>query len=113
MAEITGIMTAIATCTLALVGVGGLVHPAISKKRGTSEMRPQERSPIERVETVNIERFGNTDVVTILVRNRSHIPVNLYVPVFEIRGVRNKLPGSMIQEAKLSPRQAAEFQLRF
>ena len=112
MAEAAGIITAIATGTLALISVGRLFHSAISKKRRRNEIIRLERSPVERVEVVNVEPYS-ADVATILVRNRSHLPVGLHTPVFEIRGVRSRLAGGVIQKAKLRPGETEQFHMRF
>ena len=113
MESIAIIVTAISTGTLAIIGVVQLVHPVVSRALRARAMKRLERSPLDRVQIVNVKRYGNSDVMTILVRNRSHVAVGLYNPVFEIRGVRSTLPGSMVPNVKLHPGETKEFQMKF
>ena len=86
MESTTSIATAVSTSAMAILAIVGLIYKGISLLLSAREARRFELSRKSRIEVVNIEIKGGD--VTILVRNRSHIPTILFQPEFDIRGSR-------------------------
>jgi len=116
---VAAIVTAVSTATLAVMAVA---RPIMSGARQSLAWRAQrhqaklvermELDPVERIEILNISSYqGN--IMNIMVRNRSHIPVSLRSPVFEIRGHQSHLPGSGEQATELQPGETDSFMMEF
>ena len=109
---VTGIVTAVSTGTLALIGVVRLIYLGIRHVIRAKATARMNRCPLERIEVINVNRYSGK-IMSILVRNRSQVPVGLRNPVFEICGSQSQLPGSMIQDVALAPGQTKSFMMEF
>ena len=108
------IVTIVSTGVLVVAGVGRRVYSQWSKAIQSRAIDRMNRCPTERVEIVNIRRYnGNGKLISILVRNRSQVQVFLRDPIFEIRGNRSQLPGSVVQHAALAPGDTKSFLMEF
>ena len=83
MESITSIATAVSTGTVALIAILTLTYQGVSRLLRWREKRRFESCRESRIEVLNVEVTHN--IVTILVRNRSHIPTVLFQPEFKIR----------------------------
>ena len=109
----TDVITATSTGTLALIGVASVIYQVVSRTLRARAAKRYEISPLHRVEIVNLRRYNGSDVMVILIRNRSHVPVRLDEPVFEIRGIHRTLPGGSIRPFYLEPGEMGECLMKF
>ncbi len=97
MDDWTGYITAGSTGTLAVIAVVSLIVRGVSKRIDSRKKERWERDELSRVEIVNIRCHGfegpgggfGQKMMTIRVRNRSHLPVTMDEPVFQIRVVKS------------------------
>ena len=84
------IVTAVSTGTVAGITVLGLIIQDVRWAVSKRQAKRFERFPRTRIEVVNVsikQYIDREATLGIFVRNRSHLPIDLLVPRFEIRGI--------------------------
>lgn len=110
--SVAAIIAAVSTGTIATMSISRHVISWLRRRRHLKLTEQMELCPEKRIEIVHVSSFQES-IMRIRVRNRSEVPVSLDIPIFEIRGQRSHLPGSIVQEAHLGAGETHSFLMEF